>query len=470
MALINSFSKDEKVDRSLRHSIKDGVSFSVMTGVGESYFSAFAIFLKASTQQVALLASLPLLLASFSQLLGVYLGQKTGVRKPIVVTGAVIQLCALAGIATLPVLLPDYAFPVLLGFVVLYFIGPNLGSPLWGSLMGALIPEAVRGRFFAARTRLSSIASFTALICAGLILQVFDNYLLTYYGFLSIFSMGVIARIVSAWHLTCLHDPPHAQAIDGDVTSLFGRGFFAGQRRFLRFSLFHALMQGAVAVSGPLVVVYLLRVLDYSYLQLTFNTAASVLVQFLVLNRWGRLSDIFGNRIILRFTGFCIPVVPILWVVSTDFYYLLLVQALSGLLWSGFSLSASNFVYDLTDHQKRAGLMAVHAVLSASLVFMGASMGAWLAVNLPTSFTLGNFTDSWLTAIYDVFLISALLRLTIAVLLLPRLEEVRDVRSMTYHGLFFRVTRFSPISGVIFDVVARRTRPVNEEDDKDSGP
>jgi MFS family permease len=463
MLRIPSFSKDQQVDKSLRHSIKDGIAFSVMTGSAESYFSAFAIFLKASTQQVALLASLPPLLASFSQLAAVYLGQKTGARKEVVVAGAIIQLLALVCVAVFPVLFHDHSFVLLLGFVVLYFVGPNLGAPLWGSLMGAIVPENVRGRFFGARTRLSSVASFSSLIIAGLVLQFFDSLALTYYGFACIYGLGVVARGVSAWHLSQLHDPPHVNSLPGDVSNLFKKGFFRGQSGFLKFSVFYACMQGAVAISGPLVVVYLLRVLEFSYIELTINTAASVLVQFLVLSRWGRLSDLFGNRIILRLTGFMIPLVPMLWILSADFYYLLFVQAISGLLWSGFSLSTSNSVYDMTDQNKRAGLMAVHALLAASSVFVGAIFGGWLTVHLPTEVTLFGRSFSWLTSIYGVFVISTLFRLIVAFAFLPRLPEVRDVKAMTYHGLFFRVTRFSPISGVIFEAVSRRKKSDGED-------
>ena len=97
-------------------------------------------------------------------------------------------------------------------------------------------------------------------------------------------------------------------------------------------------------------------------------------------------------------------------------------------------------------------------------------MKAWalLAVSLPISVTLADTTLTWTTGIYGVFLVSALLRLLVAVLFLPRLEEVRDVRRMSYHGLFFRVTRFSPVSGVIFDIVARRTRREEEESEAES--
>ena len=39
------FSKDPIVDRSLRHSVRDGMAYSVQVGAGETYFSAFALFL-----------------------------------------------------------------------------------------------------------------------------------------------------------------------------------------------------------------------------------------------------------------------------------------------------------------------------------------------------------------------------------------------------------------------------------------
>lgn len=435
-----------------------------MGGASESYFSAFAVLLRASAPQIGLLASLPPLIASFAQMFSVWLGQVTGVRKQIIVSGAILQIAALLGIAILPYVFRDHAFPILLGCVIVYFIGPNLGAPLWGGLMGVLVPEAARGRFFARRNRLSSMASFTALIVAGGILQAFDSLSLPYFGFLTIFSIGLIARSVSAWHLHQIQDPsppvPHHER-DRIPTVRFLRE----HPNFLRFSLFHACMQFAVAISGPFVVVYLLRDLEYTYLQLTANTAASVLVQFLVMARWGRLGDLFGNRIILRVTGFTIPVVPFLWVLSTDFWYLIFVQALSGLVWSGYSLSASNFIFDLTPQAKRAGMMAVHALFASIAVFMGASIGGLLARFLPTSIAIGSLSFEWLSVFYGVFLCSALLRLVIALTFLPRMEEVRAVRRMSYHGLIFRVTRFSPISGVIFDVVSRVRRGQNREND-----
>jgi predicted MFS family arabinose efflux permease len=159
-----------------------------------------------------------------------------------------------------------------------------------------------------------------------------------------------------------------------------------------------------------------------------------------------------------------IPVMPTLWLVSTNYYYLLGVQCISGLVWAGFSLSASNFVFDLTPPERRATLMAAHNVLAASAVFVGAVIGGFLGTHLPNEITLFGTTIHWLSVLYGVFLISGLMRLIVAIGFLPRLEEVRQVRPMSMTGLIFRVTRFAPVSGLIFEIVGTLRRRKNDDD------
>ncbi|MEQ9002014.1 MAG: MFS transporter [Pseudomonadales bacterium] len=463
--------KDPVVDRSLRHSLRDGVYFSAMIGSAESYFSAFAVFLKASTAQIGMLAALPPLLASFSQLSSAWVGRKLGerlpgrgVRRDIIVFGALLQALTLIPLALLPLAYPDLALPILITCAVIYYAGPNLGSPQWGSLMGDLVPETRRGRYFALRTRLSSLANFSALIVAGLALHLLDALQHTYLGFVVLFVSAAALRLASAWHLAHMHDPPgHLAALEAPWHRELWQAFTS--TGLLRFSIFFACMQFAVAIASPFFTLYMLRDLQFSYVAFMFNTAASVCVQFLTLNRWGRLSDLFGNRLILVTTGMMIPLLPSLWLVSTSYAYLLAVQALSGLAWAGFTLSATNSVYDLTPRNHRATLMAVHNVLGAAGVFLGAVLGGWLGTVLPREVELFGGQWSWLTPLYGVFVISTVARLAVALVFLPRLREVRKVRRMTGTGLIFRVTRVHPVSGMVFEIVGRFRR--NEDDERE---
>jgi hypothetical protein len=271
-------------------------------------------------------------------------------------------------------------------------------------------------------------------------------------------------RIVSAYHLEQMYDPPgHVAALEAP----WHRDLWQGLREsgLLRFSGFNASMQFSVAIASPFFTLYMLRDLGFSYVEFMINTAASVCVQFLTLNRWGRLSDLFGNRIIMFTTGCIIPCMPLLWLVSTNFYYLLGVQAVSGLVWAGFSLSASNRVFDLTPPNRRATLMAVHSVLAATAVFAGASLGGFLGTHLPAEVTLFGRHYAWLTPLYGLFVLSALMRMVVAATFLRGLREVRRVRPMSASGLIFRVTRMHPISGIVFEIVGKRRRSEDTDDD-----
>jgi MFS family permease len=381
------------------------------------------------------------------------------------VFGALLQAFCLLPLAFVPLFAPEHATYALIPIVFIYLSGANLGSPQWNSLIGDLVPERVRGRFFAHRTRLSSIASVTALIVAGLVLDGMDGLQLAYWGFVIIFLFAMFARFTSAWHLRAMHEPVAKVAaleIPGDL-SLYRR---FRHSRLLRFSLFFAAMQFAVAISGPYFTLYLLRDLALSYFEFMTITVASVLVQFLTLNRWGRLADLFGNRLLLITTGSIITLIPSLWLISTHYAWLLTVQALSGLAWSGFTLSATAFVFDLTPAEHRATLFALHNIFAALGVFLGASLGAALALFVPPEIHFAGLTITVLTPLYGLFLASCFTRLAVALLFLPLLREVRRVRPMSPSGLIFRVTRMHPVSGLIYELVGRKRRRMDDTDSR----
>jgi MFS family permease len=449
-----TYSRDPATDRSLRHSVRDGVAYSVMAGGAETYLSAFALFLRATTAQVALVATVPPLAGAFFQFLAAWLGHRSGRRKPVILVGALLQMLVWLPLLVLPVLFPQYAIALLVVCLVVYYAGSNLAAPLWASLMGDLVPERKRGRFFGRRTRLATISSFIALAVAGAILYGFDRFGHTWLGFAVVFGAAALARLVSVYHLVCMHEP------EGQGTVLPGfqvsRQWLQSLRHShaLRFSLYLVCMQAAVGVSAPFFAVYMLRDLQFNYIQFMANTGTAVLMQFLMLNTWGRISDVFGNRLILVTTGSMIPFLPLLWLVSGNFWYLIGVQVISGFAWAGFSLSAGNFLYDLIPGARRATTMAFHNVFVAIGVFLGGMLGALLSRVAPAEWVVAGQVFTLPSVLLLVFAASASLRILVAVLFLPRLREVRQVRrTMTARQLVFRVTRFNAFSGLLYDVV-----------------
>lgn len=452
---------DPKINASLRHSLKDAAAFATMIGIGETYISAFALFLKASTPQIGLLASLPSLLASFVQLFSAWLGRLTGQRKMIVLIGASVQAFAWLPLALLPILFREYALPLLIAAAVVYQCGAHLSTPQWGSLMGDIVPVRRRGRFFALRTRIVSLVTFISLALGGLTLHFLSKNGHTQQGFLILFGLAMLARLVSVYHLSKMYDPPgHVAAMEVPVE--FGWWQRMRQSNFARFSIFFALMQFSVAIASPFFTVYMLRDLKYSYIAFMTNTGMAIFAQFLTLNQWGHISDVFGNRRILATTGMLIPLMPLLWIISSNYWYLLCIQAISGLAWAGFTLSASNFLYDLIARDKRATYLAIHNVLASTAIFAGAMLGGYLGAVLPTRVELFGTTFSWFSPLLGVFAISTIARALIVIVLIPKIREVRNVREISLTNLIFRVTRVNALAGMFFDVIG--TKPKEPDD------
>jgi len=452
------YSKDPQTDASLRHSLKDAVAFSVMSGGLETYFSAFALFLKASTSQVAILATLPNLLGSLAQLVSAWLGHRLNQRHLLIVIGAYSQAVILPLMILLPWLLPAYAIPILLLCLTFYYAAAHFIAPQWMSLMGELVSERRRGRFFARRTALATITSFTALCAAGVILHVLNLLDYTLAGFAVLFLIAFIARLTSAYHLTRMHEPrAHAASLEPvyDLRWLAAPAY----RPALRFSLFFVLMQTAVGISAPFFSVYMLTTLHFTYLQYMANIGTAVLVQFLTLSYWGRISDIMGNRLVLLTTGSIIPLLPAMWVWSGNFWYLMCLQIISGFSWAGFSLSAGNIMYELIPGAKRATYQALQSVIMTLGVFCGSMLGVAVTRWVPAEFTLFGLHLQLAASLLWALLLSTAIRVLVAVIFLPRVQELRKPRRrISPYQLVFRFTRFNAFSGLLYDIVTKVQR------------
>lgn len=438
--------------------MRDGVAYSVMIGMSESYFSAYAIFLRATTAQIAVLAAVPPLLGSGAQLFSAWLARRMVRRKPIILTGVGWQLSMLLPMMWLPYLFPVHAVPLFIACTVLYFAAFNLASPIWSSLMGDLVPERRRGRYFARRTRLMSLTAFTGLWLAGIVLHFGKLHDQTRFAFFVIFTVALVARLYSLSQIARMTEPPLATALPEPVVR---RDILRRIRhsQFARFSLFYSFLNVAVTIVAPFITVYLLRDLKFSYLEFTTSAAMYVMAQFLTLNLWGRISDALGNRLILVVTGSTIAVIPALWLLSTNFWYIVGLQIFGGLTWAGFSLSANNFIYDTVAPGKRATYMALHNVLANTGIFVGSLLGGYLGTHLAATATFFGHTIHWPSQLCWLFVLSMIARAAVALLFIPHLKEVRDVPQRSAGWLIFRVTQFHALAGLIFSVFPFGQRP-----------
>lgn len=431
--------ESDQKEESLRHMVREGVMFSIMSGFGEIYLSAYALFLKMTAGQIGFLSAVPALLGSSTQLLSAWIGNRTGHRKRIILIGVTLQALMWIPIMVLPYLFPAHAAVIVLLCIVFYYAANNLAAPLWNSLMGDIVPENTRGRYFGSRSRAMNFANFLALVSGGIVLNYWKDQSLAGVGFLIIFSIAMVARLLSAYQVTRIMEPlPEGRR--QTVRSL--RRMFHDLRKslFARFSVFMALMNFSANIAGPFFAVYMLKDLQFSYLEFMMSSAVVVLMQFFTLSNWGRVGDSFGNRRVLAVTAFVIPVLPALWLFTHSFAGIIAIQLLSGVAWAGFNLSASNFVYDAVAPDRRSSYVAAHNVLGSLATFSGAALGAHLSSRLPTHASMFGFHITFAHPLSWLFLLSAIARLNVAVAFVPLLPELRKVQPVRLSVLLWSVT------------------------------
>ena len=454
---------------SLQASLKDGVSHAVMLGCGETFLGPFGIFLKASTIQIGLLATLPQFFGAIMQWVAALAMDRLRDRRTLVVTAAAIQALVWLPVCLLPFLVGQgkNAASLLIVLAVLYHGISGVITPVWNSLIGDLVPARMRGRFFGQRNRLTGLFTFIALLLGGAALHLFEKLGQAGIGFLTIFLVALVARLNSAKWLRRYDNPEFLVLPEAFFTF---RQFLrrSPKSNFAQFVFFIGAINFAVAFSSPYFALYMLRDLKFSYLQFTAVTSVAMVVQFLTFRYWGGLSDRFGNKKILNLCGWGIAIVPMLWLFSADIFFLMLIQLFGGFVWAGFNLASANFIFDAVSPPKRARCVAYRGLVNGACVLAGSLLGGYVAVRLPHSFHFGAWSWTPHFVLPLIFFLSGLLRLMAAGFFLRKFKEVRPVEPIRHRALVYRVSHIKPIAGATFSLIAGPTRRVREKG-KDNG-
>jgi MFS family permease len=432
----------KEIKRSLNFSILDGFFYSIMLGFGESFFQAYSIFLKANNFQIGLLGSIPQAVGSFSQLFTLRLLRFFRSRKSFVFRGVLLH-----GLMYIPIILVYYfngfSVDLLIIFVVLYWIFTSVINPVWNSWMGDLVSENERGAYFGSRNKICGLATFFTMLAAGFLLQRFNTTRETeFYGFAIILFTAFVARMVSGFFLSKQAEPNYVREKHKDYTF---RAFLKDitSTNYGLFVFYYCLMNFAVYLSAPYFTAYILNDLKYNYLQLTLINSSILIVKYIFMPIWGKKGDQYGTRKILSLTGLLMPLNPILWVFSGNFYYLIVIQVIAGFTWAGYELAAFNFLFDTTNPKKRAASVAYFNVLNGIAILAGGIAGNFIT----------KYNNIFWSKFIFLFLVSGILRYIISFVFIPKLKEVREVEYIPYHKLLFKIIRTMTTEGIINDLL-----------------
>src|SRR5690606_7175344 len=127
----------------------------------------------------------------------------------------------------------------------------------------------------------------------------------------------------------------------------------------------------------------MLHELGLSYVQFTTLTGAIVVARVLSSDYWGRLSSSYGNRRALQVAAAMLVLLPVLWLVSDAFLYLLALQAFAGFAWAGFELAMFLTFFDCTTERNRATVLTAYNLLNGVAIVAGSLIGGSLIALSP---------------------------------------------------------------------------------------
>jgi MFS family permease len=352
----------------------------------------------------------------------------------------------------LPWVAKEQAVLWLLCFAVGYHVCAGLVVPAWNSWIAEIVPAWQRGAFFGRRNRVRTALEFSSALAAGGLLALAHKLSWEATGFLIVFLVAALARLVSAHEISAMHEPPYQRPSPADAFTFRQFLYRSPRANFGRFTIYVALFLAATHVASPFFTPFMLRDLGFGYGAFTLASVAFIAAQATMMRAWGRVGDSFGNRRVLAITGFSLPVLPILWVFATNLVAVLVLQIVAGLLWAGFHLSVANFLFDTVTPQKRARCVAYYNTLTNAGLFLGAMAGGVLASYVPERAELQAAGLPLISGLQLVFVASGLLRLVATLALLPLVREVRPVEPGDFREVVMQIVGQSPLRGARLSV------------------
>lgn len=410
---------DQSTRRDLRSMTRDGVFFSVMVGIGETYLPAFVLAAGLGEVAAGLITTLPLLAGAVLQLLAPRGVKWLGSPRLWVVGSAALQALCFVPLA-IAALRGGISLGVVFLLVSCYWGFGMASAAAWGSWAETLVPKLVRSNYFARRTRFTQAGTLLGFVAGGFSLQYAKNEGFLLQAFAVLFGVAAICRLISAWALSGQSEtaPKEHDQKTVSFTELGRRLWNGGSERFL---VYLVAMQFGVYFSGPYFNPYMLRHMELSYSTYVMLIGSCFLAKMLALPMWGIVAQRSGPQRLLWIGGIGIVPVSGLWLVSNSLPFLFALQLIGGIAWAAYELAMLLLFFESLRREERTALMTIYNAANALSMVLGSIAGGLVI----------NFMDKSAESYLLVFGLSSVLRFsTIGLLfLLPKLraEKVPEV-------------------------------------------
>lgn len=182
--------------------------------------------------------------------------------------------------------------------------------------------------------------------------------------------------------------------------------------------------------------------LKEDYFLYTILVATAMASAIIGMNYWGKIVNQFGTIKVLKATSILAIFFPLIYIFIRNPFYLMGVQFLDGLVFSGFNLALATFIFDYSSNKKIIRFGSYQAVFFGSALFLGAIIGGFIQRFEFSFFIISN-------SFYLLCVISFLIRLIVFKFFFKSVSEVKNVDYIKTTKLVYSVLTFEPVMRMI---------------------
>ena len=343
---------------------------SLVVGLAETYFAAFALFKGVSVIESGLLVSLPMLFAGVTPFLFNRLFHKF-YNSTWVQLATLAQVSALAALSVVGLFRPEGIFYILLAIYSIYWFGHFSALPSWNKWISELIPLEDSHKYFSERTRIIQVGIICGLVLGGITLHLEIFKIPTALVFIAIFLIAYHLKLLSFYFFNKL--PKSQTRYNLNIKKKFQ---FLKKRK--NFFTVYSLFNFSLFLSAPFVSGYLLNIRGLSYISYMYVMGAMFAGKITATYLLQKFRPNTNPQKLFFIGGLIAAPLPMLLPFCPSTMTLAIVQFCSGVGWAGWEMGLALVIFKNIKSEEKLEAVSLYNSVGLPVQVLGTIAGAIL--------------------------------------------------------------------------------------------
>lgn len=363
----------------LKNNILNGIFLACSMSLVKPYYSKFAIRLGASDYEVALISSLPALVAVLTLIPGTILMNQSCNKQRL--TGYItlsqkLFYAMFAIIPFLPLKSPSLVFVCLIG--LMNFPG-SLAIAGYQSTIGSIFEPDERNKAMGLRNRYSDLLKLIVVFLSGQFLQYFaKDSAASIRSYQIIFFVAFIIALGEVVTYFKFKDLPQEAPSSREKIFFKVLKNISNEKGLLSFMGCSLLFHFGWQMGWPLFSIYQINILHADEGWLSIITIVASLASILSVTKWSKFADKHSNTLALSIATLGMSITPILYTFANSVQFLTILNILPGICTAGTLLILFNLMLEVIPSENRIIYIAIYTTLLNISAAISPVIGIWI--------------------------------------------------------------------------------------------